>query len=191
MKKAIIILSTAIIVMACNNESNDSVDKADSANKKNIDSPSTNSQTVMTDEESSSFLVKAADGSMMEVQLGQMARERGIDLKLKSFAAMMVHDHSAASDEVKAMAANRNVVLPPSVSDDGKKIIDDLTSKTSKAFDRAYADAVIKKHQSDIDMFEKAGDKVNDSEIKIFINNTIPKLKNHVDSLKEIRKWLR
>jgi putative membrane protein len=191
MKKALAILSATLILGACNNESKDSVDKADSANKKNIDSPATSSQTVMTDEESSAFLVKAADGGMTEVQLGQMARERGIDQKIKSFAAMMVHEHSAANDEVKALAAKRNVVLPGSISDSNKKIIDDLTNKTAKAFDKAYADAMIRDHESGIDFFEKAGNKVNDTEVRNFINNTLPKLKNHLDSVKVIRKSLK
>lgn len=186
-----LVLSATMIIGACNNESKDSVDKADSANKKNIDSPTTNSQAVMTDEESSAFLVKAADGGMTEVQLGQMAQEKGADPRIKSYGGMMIHDHSAGNDEVKAMAVRRNVVLPDSVSNDNRKIIDELSRKTGKAFDKAYADAMIKDHEDDIDMFKKAGDKVNDTDVKNFINNTLPKLKNHLDSVKAIRKSLK
>lgn len=191
MREFLAVLSIAILIWHCNNETKDSVDKADSANKKNIDSPSTSRLEVKTDEESASFLVKAADGGMTEMQLGKMAEERGVDPRIKGYGSMMIHDHSLANDEVKALAAQRNVVLPDSVSDNNKKIIDGLAKKTGKSFDIAYADAMIKDHVEDIDEFEKAAAKVNDTDVRNFINNTLPKLKNHLDSARAIRKSLK
>jgi len=192
MKKVTMILSAvAMIAVACNNESKDSVEKADSANKANIDSSSTSNQTVATDAETSSFLVKAADGGMTEVKLGQLAQQKGNDPRVKDFGSMMVHDHSAVNDQVKTLAAQRNVTLPDSVSDDHKKEIADLSAKSGKAFDKAYVSAMVKGHESTIDLFEKSLDKSNDSEVKTFINNTLPKVRNHLDSIKAIQKTMK
>jgi len=192
MKKVTMILSAVVMIaVACNNESKDSVEKADSANKANIDSSSTSSQTVATDAETSSFLVKAADGGMTEVKLGQLAQEKGNDPRVKDFGSMMVHDHSAVNDQVKSLAAQRNVTLPDSVSDDHKKEIADLNAKSGKAFDKAYVSAMVKGHESTIDLFEKSLDKSNDSEVKTFINNTLPKVRNHLDSIKAIQKTMK
>ena len=192
MKKVTMILSAvAMIAVACNNESKDSVEKADSANKANIDSSSTSNQTVATDAETSSFLVKATDGGMTEVKLGQLAQEKGNDPRVKDFGSMMVHDHSAVNDQVKTLAAQRNVTLPDSVSDDHKKEIADLSAKSGKAFDKAYVSAMVKGHESTIDLFEKSLDKSNDSEVKTFINNTLPKVRNHLDSIKAIQKTMK
>ena len=191
MKEFLAVLSIAVLIWHCNNETKDSVEKADSANKKNIDSPSTKSKAVTTDEESASFLVKAADGGMTEMQLGKMAEDKAADTRVKGYGAMMIHDHSLANDEVKALAAQRNVLLPDSVSDSNKKIINDLSKQTGKSFDKAYTDAMIKDHEEDIDEFEKAAKKVNDTDVRNFINNTLPKLKNHLDSARAIRKSLK
>ena len=191
MKKAIVVLSAVTIaVWACNNETKDSVEKADSANAAKIDSPSVN-QPIKADEESASFMVKAADAGMAEVQMGQMAQSKAVDAKVKSFAAMMVHDHSAANDQVKMLAVQRNVTLPDSVSDDHKKMENDLSKKTGKAFDKAYMDDMVNGHEKVRDLFEKAGDKVNDTEVKNFINNTLPAIKMHLDSARAIRKSLK
>jgi putative membrane protein len=180
----------AFLIVACNNETKDSVEKADSTNKAHIDSPGVQ-QPIITDEETASFLVKATNGGMTEMQSGQMAQEKGMDQKTKDFGAMMVHDHSAVNDEVKILAAQRNVILPDSMSDENKKELNDLSKKTGREFDRAYINSMVKKHESTIDLFEKAADKVNDTDVKTFINNTLPKVRNHLDSAKAVRKALR
>jgi putative membrane protein len=189
MKKVTMVLSAvAMMVVACNNESKDSVEKADSTNKANIDSSTGGAQTVATDAETSSFLVKAADGGMTEVKLGQLAEQKGNDPRVKDFGSMMIHDHSAVNDQVKALAAQRNVTLPDSVSDDHKKEIEDLSKKSGKAFDKAYVNAMVKGHESTVDLFQSSLDKSNDTEVKNFINNTLPKVKAHLDSVKAIQK---
>jgi putative membrane protein len=192
MKKVIVGLSViTMIISACNNGPKDSVEKADSSNKANIDSPATKKDIVQTDQESSTFLVKAANGGMAEVQLGQLAQEKGINQKVKDFAGMMVHDHSAVNDQVRTLAGQRNVTLPDSVSDDNKKAMNDLAKKNGKDFDKAYINAMVKGHQEVLDMFKSAGDKVNDTEVKTFINNTIPKVQMHLDAAKDIQKTLK
>jgi len=192
MKKVMVVFSAVTIVLwACNNDAKDSVEKADSANKAKIDSPETTSQPIKVDEESASFMVKAADGGMTEVQLGQMAQNKAVDAKVKNFASMMVQDHSAANEQVKGLARQRNVTLPDSASDDNKKKVNDLSKKTGKAFDKAYMDDMVKGHESTVDLFEKSADKVNDSEVKTFINNMLPKIKMHLDSARAIRKSLK
>ncbi len=191
MKKVTVVLfAVASVVWACNNESKDSVETADSTNQANMDS-SGSKRTVVTDEASSSFLVNAANGGMTEVKLGQMASEKGVNQRVKDFGAYMVHDHSAANDEVKTLAAQRNVTLPDSVSEENQKLINELSTKTGRAFDKAYIDAMIKDHKSDIDEFQEAGNKVNDADVKTFIDNTLPKLRAHLDSASAVKKVLK
>jgi putative membrane protein len=192
MKKVAMLLSVVTMVaVACNNETKDSVEKADSTNKANIDSSTAGTPTVATDAETSSFLVKAADGGMTEVQLGKIAQEKGNDPRVKDFGSMMIHDHSAVNDQVKSLAAQRNVTLPDSVSDEHKKEIADLSKKTGKAFDKAYVDAMVKGHESTIDLFQSSLDKSNDTDVKAFINNTLPKVKSHLEAVKEIQKSMK
>lgn len=50
---------------------------------------------------------------------------------------------------------------------------------------------MIRAHHETIDLFEQAADNVKDAELKTFINNTLPKLRNHLDSAKAIDKIIR
>lgn len=190
MKKLTGALFLAIIAVACNNQTKDSVESADSANRANIDSPATQ-QTIVADEATSSFLVRAADGGMTEVQLGEMGQQKATNQRVKDFAAMMVQDHTAANTEVKTLAGQRNVVLPSAVSEENKKDIDNLTSKTGKDFDKAFMRQMVDDHQATISLFEKAANDVGDTDVKNMINNTLPKLRAHLDSAKAVQKALR
>ena len=180
--------SLAVIMTACNNEAKDSVAKADSTNDVKEDkSPA----AIKTDESTTDFLVRAADGGMAEVKCGQIAQEKGMDRKVTRFAAMMVKDHTNANAEVKALAASRNVTLPATPSDENQKNSASLNEKKGKDFDKAYMDMMVADHKKAIDLFEAAEKDTKDAEVKTFITNTIPKLKMHLDSAQAIRKAIK
>ncbi len=193
MKKGESLLFVLLFIFgACNNARKDSVEKADSVNEAKLDSSTVNTPppTIATDEESSSFLVKAANGGMKEMQLGELARQKAVNQKVKDFGAMMVKDHSAEIDLVKAMAARRNVTLPTTVGDQEKEEINNLNKKSGSEFDRAYMKNMIRNHTKKINLFEDASDKVKDTEVKTFIDNALPHLRNYRDSAKAIQKGL-
>ena len=192
MKKGESFLFVLLFIWACNNAGKDSVEKADSVNEAKLDSSTVNTPppTIATDEESSSFLVRAANGGMEEMQLGEIARQKAVNQNVKDFGTMMVKDHSAENDVVKAMAARRNVTLPTAVGDKEKKEINDLNKKSGAGFDIAYMKNMIRNHTKKITLFENASDKVKDTEVKTFIDNALPQLRNYLDSAKAIQKGL-
>jgi len=194
--------AAAMLLFACNNSSSkDSVDKADSANAAKSDSStvktdSTSSTSaaqpaIKTDEKTTDFLVKAANGGLAEVKLAQLAKDKGSAASVKEFADMMITDHGAANDKVKQLAAARNVTLPAEPDADHQKKADDLSKKTGKDFDKAYVDAMIKGHKETVDMFKTASTKVTDAEVKAFIDNTIPTIEHHLQRIQEIKKGMK
>lgn len=191
MKKFLFILAAPFLMTACNNEAKDSVEKADSTNKAKMDTSENNPPTISTDEESTRFLVDAANGGMAEVDLSKLASEKASNPKVKDFAAMMVMDHTAANTEVKNLAARRNVTLPSTTGDDKKKTYDDLKAKNGADFDKAYMKTMVDDHEATVNLFEKASNNVKDTDVKAFVDNTLPKLKVHLDSAKAVRKVLK
>jgi putative membrane protein len=188
-KRLLIATGISIILFSCNDTASDSVEKADSANEAKMDSSTTG--IIKTDEASTNFLVDAANGGMAEIRLGEIAAQKATNPKVKEYASMLVHDHSGANDQVKALAAARNVTLPTSPSEEKQKIADDLLKKSSAAFDRAYMKEMVDDHEADIRKFESASNKVNDADVKAFVDNTLPKLRMHLDSAKAIQKALK
>ncbi len=178
----------AVLFTACNNEASDPVAKADSANEAKQDQMPV--QSDMT-ENTSEFLVKAADHGMAEVELGKLGEQRATQKSVKDFAAMMVKDHTGANGEVAALAAKLNVTLPATYSEDHKKTASDLSDKKAKDFDKDFMDALISNHKKTIDAFKDASDDDINAEVKTFINNTLPTLQAHLETAESIRKGLK
>src|SRR5215470_677210 len=59
-----------------------------------------------------SFVREAAGGGLAEVELGQLAQEKGTSEAVKSFGARMVQDHGKAGKELRAIAADKGIQLP-------------------------------------------------------------------------------
>jgi len=205
MKKVKFLLLIAVISIsqACNNSGNtDSVKAAKDSNDNTMSSRDTSSATMGHDttaattassasstpvgKDDADFAVEAADGGMMEVELGNYAQQNALNPRVKEFGAMMVRDHSKANDELKTIAASRNVTLPMTTGDKHKKHMDDLMKKKGKDFDKAYMDMMVDDHEKDVKKFEKAANECKEPTIKAFAAKTLPVLRTHLDSAKAI-----
>src|SRR5947207_1776838 len=62
------------------------------------------------------FVSNAARGGMAEVQLGQLAKEKGANAAVRDFGERMVTDHTKANDELKSLVANKGAALPTEMS---------------------------------------------------------------------------
>jgi len=190
MKKRLWLLAFPIAFMACNNESSDSVSKADSANEAKSDNDTSKTKTLGVSESTASFMTGVADVGMTEVKLGQLAQDKAADARIKSFGQMMVNDHSKAGDELKSLAAQKNVTLPATIGDDHQKKYDDLSKKSGKDFDKAYINAMVDGHESAVSDFKKQTDN-SDPDVKAWVNKTLPTLQMHLDTAKAIKKALK
>ena len=196
MKKRFLLLALPFLFMACNNEPKDNVEKADSTNEAKNDSSNMSSNTngenkmLSVDESTASFMTAVADVSMTEVKAGELARDKATNPRVKSFAEMMVRDHSKANDELNSLAGRKNVTLPANISDEHQKKLNDLQKKTGKDFERAYMDMMVDGHQSAINDFNKQKDN-KDADVKDWVNKMLPALQMHLDSAKAVKKMLK
>ncbi len=154
-----------------NNTENNSTEVAEEQNEETLPSDDA--------EDDAEFMVKAASGGMLEVELGRMALQKASNPKVKSFAQMMVDDHSKANDELKALAAKKNITLPATPGDEAQEHINELAKQSGAEFDKEYMELMTKDHQEDIDLFGEAAEDAEDPEIKAFAAKNLPILKNH------------
>jgi putative membrane protein len=177
--------------VACNDGgSDDPVESAKESNEIKQDSAAntgTGQSAGVVSEEDSKFAVEAASGGMMEVQLGELAQQKATNQKVKDFGAMMVRDHSKANDELKSLAAMKNITLPPAPGEEHMKHIKNLTEKKGKEFDKDYMKMMVDDHQEDVDKFEKCSKDSKDPDMQAFASKTLPVLRAHLDSAKAIR----
>ena len=191
MKKlmSIVFIGCMSIFVACNSSSTteDTVDSANDVND-SLMSDDTSSLTpgAPVTEDDANWAVEAANGGMTEVEMGKLARDKATSQRLKDFGAMMVSDHGKAGDQLKQIAASKNITLPASLSDKSQKELDDLNKKTGKDFDKAYMDMMLDDHKHDVDKFQKGSNDLKDPDLKSFAAQTLPIIQMHLDSIKAI-----
>jgi putative membrane protein len=134
------------------------------------------------------FAREAAEGSMMEIKLGELAQTNGSTAEVKSLGTMMITDHTKANDELKALAAQKNISLPGTMSDKAQKHYDKLAKKQGKDFDKAYAKCMVHDHKKDICLFKKEAKKGDDADLKQWASNTVPTLEHHKQMSEETCK---
>ncbi len=130
-------------------------------------------------EDNADFMVKAASGGMLEVELGRMALQKASSPKVKQFAQQMIDDHTKANEELKALAAKKNITLPTTPGDEAQEHINDLAKYSGAEFDKEYLELMHKDHQEDLDLFKEAAEEAEDADVKAFAAKTLPVLQNH------------
>jgi putative membrane protein len=140
-------------------------------------------------EDDSEFVVEAASGSMMEVELGKIAAEKASSPQVKNFAQKMVNDHTKASERLKSIAQKKNITLPRNLPNEHQKHVENLREKSGAEFDKEYMDLMVD-HDDDVEKFEKATDDLNDNELKAWASETLPTLRQHREEAKKIHEGL-
>jgi putative membrane protein len=136
------------------------------------------------------FIEKAAAGGMLEVQAGKMAESKAQNAEVKSFGSMLVTDHSAANDELKALAQKKGVTLPTELPKKEQKKVDKMAK--AKDFDKTFIhEQGVEDHKHDVKDFEKASKDAKDPDVKAFAAKTLPTLQKHLQRAEELEKSMK
>src|SRR4051812_41516636 len=126
------------------------------------------------------FMTAAARGGMAEVQLGQLAQRNGSSAAVKRFGQRVVDDHGRSNQEMMGLAQREEITPPSSVGAEHQRTYDDLAKLRSGAFDRAYAQAMVKDHQEDLRAYQDEAANGTDPDVKAFAARQVPLLQEHL-----------
>ena len=132
------------------------------------------------------FMKKAAEGGLAEVELGKLATEKASNPEVKKFGQRMVDDHSKANEQLKQMAAEEHVKLPENLSAKDKATKARLEKLSGDEFDKAYMRDMVKDHKQDVAEFQKESKSAHDPAVKNFAQQTLPTLQDHLKEAEKI-----
>ncbi len=134
----------------------------------------------------STFVKKAAQGGMAEVVLGQLAVQKASNEQVKKFGQRMVDDHTKANEELKQVAAQKNIDVPQQLDAKDKMTKARLEKLSGAQFDKAYMRDMVNDHRKDVAEFERASKMVKDPVVKSFAEQTLPTLREHLKEAEQI-----
>ena len=181
-----LIISASLFGMASCNQEQGAVEEAQEINEQRVEDTAVEEQV----DEVSEFMTQAASSGMLEVEAGRLAQEKGQSQEVKNYGQMMVTDHTKANDQLKTLAAQQNITLPDSMSQQHMDQLQSLRDKSGAEFDQEYADLMVSSHEEAVSLFEDASDNLEDAEVKGFATTTLPTLQQHLEHANQLNETL-
>jgi len=137
------------------------------------------------------FVAQAVQAGMTEVELGKIAMTKSTNEDVRTFAGLMVREHSQANDELTGLVKGHDIEVPSTLDEKHRKTVTELTSKTGADFDAAYAKQMIADHGEAVSLFRSAAS-ANDLSPALanFAYRTVPVIEEHKQMAGELETKL-
>lgn len=131
-----------------------------------------------------SFYKAFAEGGLAELDAANLALQKSSNGKVKEFAAMMLKDHTAANDRLKALAASNRSRLPSSASAAQRAIQRKLTLLSGNVFDQFYILGEIHAHEDLLDLVNDEMAYGRDAKARAFAGEILPTVQAHLKMIR-------
>ena len=139
MKRIIYTIATLCslgLMTSCNNHNNSNEESktVDSTagifHKDSVEKAQMVNDDKKMDSDESKFMTETASGSMMEIDIAKIAEEKAQSPEIKKLAGHMLKDHTKLNEELKELAAKKQITISSSMSDYHKEIMEKIAKKT-------------------------------------------------------------
>lgn len=125
------------------------------------------------------FLREAAYINEVEIQTGELAVEKSSDPFVSEYAKEMIHEYQASLEEVRQIAASKNVDLPQDLPNEMSHLVMHLENQTGDTFQDAYINCQSDGHRMASDEFKFEIENGKDEDVKAFAVKTLPEVMLH------------
>ena len=134
------------------------------------------------------FVSKAMQGSLAEVQLGQLTLQKSNNAQVKEFAQRMIDDHTKLNDQMKPVAQQLGVTVPNEISKNDRKTMAKLQALSGPAYDQAYIKDMVKDHKQDLNEFQMEASSGQDQTVKDAATQGSKVIAQHLQMAQQLAK---
>jgi putative membrane protein len=134
------------------------------------------------------FVGKAMQGSLAEIQLGQLTLQKSNNAQVKEFAQRMIDDHTKLNEQMKPVAQQLGVAVPDQISKGDRKTIAKLQALSGSAYDQAYIKDMVKDHKQDLNEFQMEASSGQDQTAKDAANQGSKVIAQHLQMAQQMAK---
>ncbi len=139
----------------------------------------TGTESTSADHADKSFIKQAFQDNQMEIDVAKAGASKAQNANLKQFCQMLESDHTQANQQLQPLAAKYGV------NEQTSWRTEHAANKFEKEtagpeFDKKLATELLKDHQKDITKFERASSKLQETDVKQYAENMLPKLREHL-----------
>jgi len=138
------------------------------------------------DDPSAKFIKDAIQGNLAEVQIGQLAQQKGSIQGVRDFGAMLAKDHQMANEQATEVAQHMSIKAPDKPGLKQQELYDRLSRLSGVQFDREFTKSMVKDHQEDIAKYQK--ESLLTGAAADYAKQTLPTLHKHLKTAEELEK---
>lgn len=160
-------------------EMNNSVEPGGNApNDNNI------SQHTKVSDDDKLFMDGVKTAGMLEITMAKQALQ-STNPKIKSFAEMMIRDHTQMDKEAEALATESKIVLRTDYDNEQLKELNMMKGLKGAQFDQHYKDMMVKSHAKTVELF-KSGSHTREQKIKEFAEKSLAVIQSHYEAAQQL-----
>lgn len=134
------------------------------------------------------FLVEAYSYGIMLMQYSELALLKAQTPALKSFVEQSATWHKKLNDEIKQIAAQKEVELPEVPGDDVQRYMDKLSALPPAEFEPQYLKVISDIQRNMISQYETASDEAMDMNTRNWAAQTLPYMQAHAQAVEELKE---
>lgn len=133
------------------------------------------------------FVDTMAASDMFEIEAGRLAQEMGESQAIKDFGAMMVRDHTASSDKLKAAVAEagNGLTVNPTMTRVQQGLLEQLRTG-GENFDAMYAQQQADAHETALGVLQTQAQSGTVAQLKAFAAETAAVVEGHLEQARAL-----
>lgn len=134
----------------------------------------------------STLMRELAKANLAEIQMSGLAQSISDNKALRNLAQTLLSNHGSAMTELRQLAAAKGVVLPGGPDKEHAAALRKLALLTGDDFNREFlAQAGTGAHEQSIKLFQDAGSRAKDAELKAYAAKYLPVLNAHLQMVQQ------
>jgi putative membrane protein len=133
------------------------------------------------------FLVEALRTNLAEIEMGDLASQRGNDPRVRSYGAKLRSDHTAQATEIERLLRPLGVTIPVEPSAEAQSHLAALARLSGGEFDAAFVEMMIASHTEALEEFGAQTHANPDRALHDFASKELPILREHLQIAESLR----
>lgn len=136
------------------------------------------------------WVMKSAQGSLMEIALGRLAIDKAGNAAVVEYANQLIRDHEASYAELRALAERKRMAFPIELSPDQMLIVEFFQNSTSADWAKDFVQFQIQNHEKCIEETRAVIADGRDANVKEQAAKMMPILEAHLRMAQELHNRL-
>lgn len=136
------------------------------------------------------FANAAAASDLFEIRSSQLAARQARSAEVKSYAAMLIAEHTKSTNDLRAAAAQGTpaVTLAPALTAEQEANLTALAAAQGPAFDTLYAQVQVPAHENALATLRGYAERGDQAALRAFAAKTAPVVEKHLEQARALAK---